>query len=77
MMLTITFPSIIRGRETLLTVQRFNEIRKTIVADFNITNELGRVEGSSSLYDAPASYSVVFKAHMIFPGWCGECYLFD
>jgi len=46
--------SLVRGRETSSTVQRFFEIRKTLVADFNITNELGMMEGSSSSYDAPA-----------------------
>ena len=46
--------SLVRVRETSPTVQRFFEIRKTLVADFNITNELGMMECSSSSSDAPA-----------------------
>ncbi len=46
--------SLVRGREVSPTVQRFFEIRKSLVTDFNISNELGMMEGSSSSYDAPA-----------------------
>lgn len=46
--------SLVRGTETSPTVQRFFEITKTLVADFNITNELGMMKGSSSSCDTPA-----------------------
>lgn len=46
--------SLVRGREVSPTVQRSMEIRQTLDIDFGITQELGRLDGSSISYEGPA-----------------------